>query len=80
MYVEAGISPVDALKAATMNNAAILGQEKNLGSIEPGKLADLVILNADPTNEIKNTREIYRVVRSGIVCNPAEVLKAVPRN
>ena len=80
MYVEAGISPVDALQAATMNNAAILGQEKNLGSIEPGKLADLVILNADPTNEIKNTREIYRVVRSGIVCNPAEVLKAVPRN
>ena len=79
MYVEAGIKAADVLQAATMNNAAMLGQEKHLGSIEPGKLADLVILDDDPIRDIRNTRKIHRVVRSGIVCDPVEVLKAVSK-
>ena len=63
MLVEAGLKPAAALQAATINNARILGQEKNLGSVESGKLADLLILTADPTKEIKNTRKIEVVIR-----------------
>jgi hypothetical protein len=79
MLVESGLTPTAALQAATVNNARILGQEKNLGSIESGKLADLLILTADPTKEIKHTREIEVVIRGGLICQPKTVLKAVPR-
>src|SRR5438094_276977 len=47
--VEAGLSPVAALQAATINTARALKQGDHLGSVEPGKLADLLILDADPT-------------------------------
>ena len=79
MLVASGLTPAAALQAATVNNARILGQEKNLGSIESGKLADLLILTADPTNEIRNTRKIETVIRGGLLCDPKTVLKAVPR-
>jgi len=79
MLVESGLTPAAALQAATVNNARALGQEKNLGSIESGKLADLLILTADPTKKIRNTRKIEVVIRGGLVCQPKAVLKAVPR-
>ena len=43
-----------------------------------GKAADLVILDADPTADIRNTRRIARVIHDGLVCDPAEVLRHVP--
>jgi imidazolonepropionase-like amidohydrolase len=49
----------------------------NLGSIAAGKLADLVILSADPTADIRNTRKIERVIRGGRVCDPQALLEAV---
>ncbi len=78
MLVESGIPPAGALKAATINNARMVNQADHLGSIEPGKLADLVILTADPTQEIRNTRKIDRVIRGGRVVQPAAILKLVP--
>ncbi len=53
-------------------------QESQLGSIEPGKLADLVILSADPTADIRNVRRIEKVIRGGRICEPAQLLKLVP--
>ncbi len=76
--VESGLTPTAALQAATINNARALKQEKHLGSIEPGKVADLVILDADPTIDIRNTRRIVRVIRDGIVCDTQALLKLVP--
>ena len=67
-----------ALQAATINIAAALKQESVLGSIEPGKFADLVILSADPTADIRNVRHIEKVIRSGEICEPAQLLKLVP--
>jgi imidazolonepropionase-like amidohydrolase len=78
LLVEAGLTPVTALQAATINNARALKQGSQLGSVESGKLADLVILDADPTADIRNTRKIAHVVRGGVVCNPQALLKAVP--
>ncbi len=79
LLVESGLSPADALRAATLNNAAIIQQTDQLGSVEVGKLADLVILGADPTADIRNTRRIEWVVRGGELCEPRAVLRAVPR-
>lgn len=74
LLVESGLSPAAALKCATANNARALKQTKNLGSIEVGKIADMVILNANPLSDIRNTRTIDRVIHGGIVCDPKSVL------
>src|SRR5262245_17568574 len=78
LLVESGLTPSAALQAATINNARSVKQADRLGSIEPGKLADLVILTADPTADIRNTRKIERVLRGGRVCDPRALLKAMP--
>ncbi len=72
------MSPADALKAATLNNAGMINQAENLGSIATGKLADLVILSDDPTTDIRHTRKIDRVIRGGQVVQPEQLLKFVP--
>jgi imidazolonepropionase-like amidohydrolase len=63
--VAAGLSPLEALHAATGGAARIMGAERDLGTIELGKWADLVILNADPTADIRNTRRIRAVMQAG---------------
>jgi dihydroorotase-like cyclic amidohydrolase len=78
MLVESGIPPGAAINCATMNNARILKQDKNLGSIEAGKLADLVLLRDDPLKDIRNTRSISKVIRAGHVVDPDAALRTVP--
>lgn len=63
--VAAGLSPLEALRTATINPATFLGKEGRLGSVEKGKLADLVILNADPTQNIQNLHLIEAVIVNG---------------
>jgi imidazolonepropionase-like amidohydrolase len=60
-----GISNHDMLKVATIQGAYAMGLDKELGSIEKGKLADLVILNKDPLDEIRNTNSIEMVMKNG---------------
>jgi hypothetical protein len=76
--VESGLTPAEALRAATLNNATVLRQEANLGSIAVGKLADIVLLTDDPLDDVRNTRRIELVVRGGLVVRPSEVLKSAP--
>ena len=78
MFVGSGLTPSEALAAATINVAEALGQQQELGTITAGKLADLVILDADPTVDIRHARKIHAVVHGGHVCDPQTVLKAVP--
>jgi hypothetical protein len=78
LLVESGLPPGAALKCATVHNARILKRDKDLGSIEAGKLADLVLLRSDPLKDIRNTRMISKVIRGGRVLDPDEVLQAVP--
>ncbi len=63
--VEAGLTPLQALQAATLNPARVLGLSDSLGRIEPGKLADLVLLDANPLENIRNTQKIGAVVADG---------------
>jgi hypothetical protein len=67
LLVKAGLSNIDALRAATIINAEGLGEEKNIGSIETGKLANLVILNGNPLDDISNTKNIKYVVKRGVI-------------
>jgi hypothetical protein len=62
---DAGLSPLQAVQAATINPAIFLGREKTQGTVEVGKLADLVLLDADPREDIRNTRRIRAVVVRG---------------
>jgi imidazolonepropionase-like amidohydrolase len=65
IFVQAGLSPFQALQAATVNPAKFMKREKDLGTIEAGKLADLVLLDANPLDDIANTRRINAVVVNG---------------
>jgi hypothetical protein len=65
MYVKGGMSPIDALRTATVNPARFLGREKDLGTLESGKLADLVLLDANPLDDINNVRKISAVIYDG---------------
>lgn len=76
--VEAGLPARDVLSAATLENARILKEEGNRGAIEAGLEADLVLLEADPLENIRNTRRIRTVVRAGRALDPAEILAAAP--
>jgi hypothetical protein len=75
--VESGLTPAAALAAATLQNARALRQESNLGSVAAGKLADLVVLDANPVDDIRNTRKIRWVVRGGRMLKPEVVLQAL---
>jgi imidazolonepropionase-like amidohydrolase/Tol biopolymer transport system component len=70
--VAAGLSPLEAIRAGTGAAARILGAEGDLGTIEVGKRADLILLDADPLADIRNTRRIWQVIQDGhLVDRPA---------
>ncbi|MEX0691362.1 MAG: amidohydrolase family protein [Gemmatimonadales bacterium] len=62
---EGGLTPMEALRVATINGARALGYQEDLGTLEPGKLADLVILSANPLDNIRNTVNIRSVMMNG---------------
>jgi imidazolonepropionase-like amidohydrolase len=65
LLVEAGFTPMEALQAATIKLAEFLGKRDSLGTIEPRKTADLVLLDANPLEDISHTRKINAVVLGG---------------
>ncbi|OGD37622.1 MAG: hypothetical protein A2V45_01960 [Candidatus Aminicenantes bacterium RBG_19FT_COMBO_58_17] len=79
LLVKAGLSPLEALRTATSNAAAELGVEGRLGCISPGAAADLVVLEADPLEDIRNTQKIYAVIQGGRIIDRASLLKAAKR-
>lgn len=68
--VQAGINPIDVLQIATQKAAEAVGAKDDLGTIEPGKLADIVLLDKNPIEDIRNTQSIWRVIKGGWVFDP----------
>jgi Tol biopolymer transport system component/imidazolonepropionase-like amidohydrolase len=78
-YVMGGLAPFEALQTATINAATYLGASADLGSIEPGKLADIVLLEGDPLADIKNIRKVRTIVKDGRAYDVKTLLKGPSR-
>lgn len=77
LFVEAGMTPAEALRIATWNGAKYTGALSELGSIEPRKRADLLLIEGDPTRAISAIRRIGMVLKQGRAFFPAEIYRAV---
>ncbi len=71
---EAGLSPMEVLVASTRISARALGREDDLGTLEPGKRADLVVLSADPTADVTNVAAVAWVMKGGVLHNREDLL------
>jgi imidazolonepropionase-like amidohydrolase len=78
LYGEAkmGSSAMEAILMATRDAAVALGKGDELGTIEPGKIADVIIVDEDPLADLRNLHQVYRVIKGGSVYNPAELISA----
>lgn len=79
LLVDAGLTPMQALVAATRRPAELLGEEDEFGTVEPGRRADLLVLSDDPLADIRNTRTLEVVVRGGEVVERSALLGAAER-
>ena len=77
-FVRGGMSPLEALKAATIVPARSLGMADDIGSLEPGKLADLVVLGADPLADIRNSEKVVQVMQGGRLYDAATLDQVAP--
>jgi Amidohydrolase family len=73
MLVRAGLTPMEALEAATVRPAEFFGLSQEMGTVDVGRLADLVLLSADPLADITNTRTVEAVVSKGVLLGRAEL-------
>jgi imidazolonepropionase-like amidohydrolase len=76
LLVSAGLQPSQVLRIATGNGAKALGVDTDIGTIEVGKRAELVVLDANPLADIRNTRSIRFVLHNGTLYSPGQILKA----
>lgn len=79
-HVQGGMTPLEALRAGTIGSAEAIGRAGEFGSIEPGKFADLIILNADPRLDIRNSRAIAEVMKNGRLYEADTLDEVWPRN
>lgn len=77
LYAKAGISPPEVLRIATLGAARVAHRDQELGSIAPGKLADLVLVAGDPAKRISDIRHATLVIKDGVFYEPAALYKAL---
>lgn len=77
LLVEAGFSPLEAIRIGTLNGATYLGRDARIGTIAVGKQADLVVLNGNPAANIADVRKVERVFRQGVGYDPAKLIASV---
>jgi hypothetical protein len=77
LLVEAGFTPLEAIHIATSNGAEFLGQLDRIGTLAPGKLADLVVIHGDPSANINDIEKVETVFKDGIGYDPAKLMESV---
>ena len=77
LLVEAGLTPLEAIRVATLNGARSLGRDKEIGSIAVGKAADLILVNGDPTSRIADIENVETVFKDGIGYDSAKLFDSV---
>jgi imidazolonepropionase-like amidohydrolase len=77
LLVEAGFSPVEAIRICTLNGATYLGRDAKIGSIASGKQADLVVIDGDPSKTIADVRKVETVFKQGVGFDPARLIASV---
>jgi len=77
LYVQAGFTPMEAIQAATIVPARVMGLDKEIGTVEAGKRADVIILDGNPLESIRNVRKVEFVITNGIMYNCAELWRSV---
>jgi imidazolonepropionase-like amidohydrolase len=77
LLVEAGFTPPEAVRIATLNGAIYLGRQREIGSVEVGKAADLVLVQGDPSTRIADLRNVELVLKDGVAFDPARLLESV---
>jgi adenine deaminase len=78
MFAQGGFSPLQAIRASTLHGAAYIGMDKEIGSLEVGKLADLIVLDKNPLEDIRNSEFISTVVLNGRVYDAATMNELAP--
>jgi len=76
IYAEAGIPAPEVLRIATIEAAQVMHLDKDLGSVTPGKYADMILVNGDPTKQMSDIRHVDTVIKNGVVYKPAELYPA----
>jgi hypothetical protein len=77
LLVEAGFTPVEAIRIASLNGAKYLGKEAEIGSIAPGKAADIVVLGGNPADKIENVEKVEMVLKDGVGYDSAALIRSV---
>jgi imidazolonepropionase-like amidohydrolase len=77
LYVEAGIPAAEVLKIATLAAARVMKRDAELGSIAPGKLADVILVDGNPTEQISDIRRVSLVIKDGMVYEPAALYRSI---
>ncbi len=77
LLVEAGFTPLEAIRISTLNGAIYLGRDKTTGSITVGKRADMVVLNGNPLSDISAIRNVEMVFKQGVGYDPARLIESV---
>jgi imidazolonepropionase-like amidohydrolase len=77
LYVDAGLTPMDVIRLATLGSARVMGMDGEVGSIEAGKRADMILVDGNPLEDFKTLRRVTRVISNGRVFDPSDLWKSV---
>jgi imidazolonepropionase-like amidohydrolase len=77
LLVEARFTPVEAIRIASLNGAKYMGKDSEIGSIAPGKAADIVVLDGNPADKIENVEKVEMVFKDGVGYDSAALIRSV---